>query len=238
MLVMGLFMARIPKRWDGSGHWYFVTVVTLLRQPVFADERACKVLQSAFHEVHHYHPFRLAALVMLPDHWHALIRPGVRNTNEVGTQPAETQPSAETQPPAGAQPAGAQPRPTRIRCDIRNVDEVGTQLPVGAQPRPTRIRCDIRNVDEAETQLPAGAQPRPTKVVIEEVVGAVKKNVLRDLQMKRSTIWQARFLDHRIRDEDDFLHHLEYIRFNPLKHGYVTEPDQYEWCFIHNRPFG
>ena len=188
MLVMGLFMARIPKRWDGSGHWYFVTVVTLLRQPVFADERACKVLQSAFHEVHHYHPFRLAALVMLPDHWHALIRPGVRNTNEVGTQPAETQPSAETQPPAGAQPAGA--------------------------------------------------QPRPTKVVIEEVVGAVKKNVLRDLQMKRSTIWQARFLDHRIRDEDDFLHHLEYIRFNPLKHGYVTEPDQYEWCFIHNRPFG
>jgi putative transposase len=171
MLVMGFLMARIPERWDGFGHWYFVTVVTLRRQPVFAEERACKVLQSAFHEVHHYHPFRLAALVILPDHWHALIRPGVRSTNEAGTQPA-------------------------------------------------------------------GTHPRPTKVVIERIVGAVKKNVLRDLQMKRSTIWQARFLDHRIRDEDDFLHHLEYIRFNPIKHGYVTEPDQYEWRFIHNRPFG
>jgi len=42
--------------------------------------------------------------------------------------------------------------------------------------------------------------------------------------MKGATIWQTRFLDHRIRDEDDFMHHVEYIRLNPVKHGYVTAP--------------
>ena len=170
-------MPHIPERWDGSGCWYFVTVITLRRQPVFAVESACQILQNAFHEAHRYYPFRLAALVILPDHWHALIRPGIRKAAK-----------AEMLPSGGMQPS-------------------------------------------------AGTQPRPT-VVIEQVVGAVKKNVLRDLPMKSSTIWQARFLDHRIRDEDDFLQHLEYIRLNPLKHGYVTEPDQYGWCFIHNRPFG
>jgi hypothetical protein len=97
-------MPHIPERWDGSGYWYFVTVVTLRRQPVFAVESACKILQNAFHEAHRYHPFRLAALVVLPDHWHALIRPGIRKTT-----------SAEIQPPTGVQSkAGTKPRPTVV----------------------------------------------------------------------------------------------------------------------------
>ncbi len=193
-------MPRIPERWDGPDYWYFVTVVTLRRQPVFADESACKIMLSTFHEAHHYHPFRLAALVILPDHWHALIRPGIRKSTEAETQlPVETSPSA-----------GTQPRPTTV---IEQIGGLSGRQGFSAL-RPT------------------------TLVVIEQIVGAVKKNVLRDLQRKDATIWQTRFLDHRIRDEDDFLHHLEYIRLNPLKHGYATQPDQYGWCFIHSHPFG
>ncbi|MBC8551327.1 MAG: transposase [Candidatus Brocadiales bacterium] len=37
-----------------------------------------------------------------------------------------------------------------------------------------------------------------------------------------STIWQRRFWEHMIRDEDDFNKHLNYIHFNPVKHGLVT----------------
>ena len=71
----------------------------------------------------------------------------------------------------------------------------------------------------------------------EQVVGAVKRIVLRDLDCEKS-IWQTRFLDNRIRNEEDFMTHVEYIRFNPEKHGVVDDRDQYEWCFIHARPFG
>jgi putative transposase len=35
-------------------------------------------------------------------------------------------------------------------------------------------------------------------------------------------IWQRRFWEHLIRDEEDFRRHVEYCYINPLKHGLVT----------------
>jgi putative transposase len=40
--------------------------------------------------------------------------------------------------------------------------------------------------------------------------------------------WQRRFYDHIIRDETDFARHLDYIHYNPVKHGLVTKPE--EWA--------
>ena len=146
-------MAHIPERWDGVNQWYFVTVVTLHREPIFREAAPCRMLMAAFKEARQYYEFRLAALVIMHDHWHGLIRPD-------------------------------------------------------------------------------------NGVVIEQVVVAVKKNVLRGMNRFRNTIWQTQFLDHRIRNERDFAQHVEYIRMNPVKHEYVAAPEAYEWCFIHPRPFG
>ena len=33
-----------------------------------------------------------------------------------------------------------------------------------------------------------------------------------------STIWQRRFWEHMIRDEDDLRRQMDYLHFNPLKH--------------------
>ena len=35
-------------------------------------------------------------------------------------------------------------------------------------------------------------------------------------------IWQRRFWEHCIRDEEDWQTHMDYIHYNPVKHGYVT----------------
>jgi putative transposase len=35
-------------------------------------------------------------------------------------------------------------------------------------------------------------------------------------------IWQRRYWEHTLGDEDDFARHLDYIHFNPVKHGHVT----------------
>ena len=35
-------------------------------------------------------------------------------------------------------------------------------------------------------------------------------------------IWQRRYWEHTIRDERDFRQHVDYIHFNPVKHGLVT----------------
>jgi REP element-mobilizing transposase RayT len=45
-------------------------------------------------------------------------------------------------------------------------------------------------------------------------------------------VWQSSFRDHIIRDENDFLNHLEYIYSNAIKHGMVNDPEQYPFTWI------
>lgn len=40
---------------------------------------------------------------------------------------------------------------------------------------------------------------------------------------RESTIWQRRFWEHQIRDELDYQRHMDYLHFNPVKHGLVSE---------------
>jgi len=40
-------------------------------------------------------------------------------------------------------------------------------------------------------------------------------------------IWQKRFWEHKIRDETDFMRHVHYIHYNPVKHGLVRCPHQW-----------
>lgn len=37
-------------------------------------------------------------------------------------------------------------------------------------------------------------------------------------------IWQRRFWEHAILDDADYASHMDYVHFNPVKHGYVTAP--------------
>lgn len=46
-------------------------------------------------------------------------------------------------------------------------------------------------------------------------------------------IWQRRFWEHLIRNEHDFNKHLDYIHFNPVKHGYVKTAFQWPHSSIH-----
>jgi putative transposase len=39
--------------------------------------------------------------------------------------------------------------------------------------------------------------------------------------------WQKSFWDHIIRDEVDFQRHLDYIHYNPVRHGLVEKPEDW-----------
>jgi putative transposase len=41
---------------------------------------------------------------------------------------------------------------------------------------------------------------------------------------REKEIWQRRLWEHCVRDEDDWRRHMDYIRYNPVKHGYVARP--------------
>jgi len=42
-------------------------------------------------------------------------------------------------------------------------------------------------------------------------------------------VWQRRFWEHAIRDDDDWRRHMDYIHYNPVKHGLVTRPGDWPW---------
>lgn len=50
---------------------------------------------------------------------------------------------------------------------------------------------------------------------------------------RRSPIWQRRYWEHLIRDEDDFSSHINYVHFNPVKHELVTCPKNWPYSTFH-----
>jgi putative transposase len=47
------------------------------------------------------------------------------------------------------------------------------------------------------------------------------------------SLWQRRFWEHLIRDEDDFSRHLDYIHYNPVKHGYTANAGEWPYTTFH-----
>lgn len=129
------------------GGTFFFTVALLERRRGLLTERI-DLLRRVFSETRREQPFRLDAIVVLPDHLHCIW----------------------TLPPDDADFSG------RWRVIKANFSR-------GIAP------------DERRSE--------------------------RRLRKGERGIWQRRFWEHCIRDEKDFERHVDYIHFNPVKHGHV-----------------
>ncbi len=83
----------------------------------------------------------------------------------------------------------------------------------------------------------------PTMTNISQIMHTIKINSSRDIHKHTHSRgidtsamgwfqWQQSFYDHVIRDDRDFLNHVEYIRYNPVKAGLTQEPEDYPWLFV------
>ena len=52
--------------------------------------------------------------------------------------------------------------------------------------------------------------------------------------LQSGRLWQFRFWDHIIRNQDDMNRHIDYIHRNPLKHCLVESPFHYPYSSIHH----
>lgn len=50
---------------------------------------------------------------------------------------------------------------------------------------------------------------------------------------RESTIWQRRFWEHRIKDEQDYIRHVDYIYYNPVKHGVCERVIDWPYSTFH-----
>lgn len=63
--------------------------------------------------------------------------------------------------------------------------------------------------------------------------GRVRVGVNPDLQKDEASVWQKRFWEHHIRDEEDYRNHVRYCWVNPVKHGYVERPEDWPYSSYH-----
>ncbi|WP_333876663.1 REP-associated tyrosine transposase, partial [Methylobacter sp.] len=67
--------------------------------------------------------------------------------------------------------------------------------------------------------------------------GLEKTESIRASRVKKRErgIWQRRYWEHQIRDECDFEKHVDYIHYNPVKHGYAKRPIDWPFSTLHRK---
>lgn len=147
------------RRYHLSGGCYFFTVNLAERRKTLLVD-AVDLLRSVVRTVRSRHPFEIDAMVILPDHLHAVW----------------------TLPPNDSDFAT---RWALIKAGFSH------GLPHGESTSESRRRRGERG------------------------------------------IWQRRFWEHAIRDEDDYRRHVDYVHFNPVKHGHVTRVVAWPYSSFH-----
>ncbi|MCP4259536.1 MAG: transposase [Planctomycetes bacterium] len=66
-----------------------------------------------------------------------------------------------------------------------------------------------------------------------QLVGRQKKVSESRKRKGEVCLWQRRFWEHQIRDENDLQRHVDYIHYNPIKHELVSRIEDWPWSTYH-----
>ena len=86
--------------------------------------------------------------------------------------------------------------------------------------------------------LPQGDCDFPTrwkdiKTRFTKSVGIIGGRSASKITKGEAGLWQRRFWDHHIRDEQDYQNHIRYCWGNPVKHGFVARAADWPYSSIH-----
>jgi putative transposase len=107
----------------------------------------------------------------------------------------------------------------------RAVEKVQSQRPFTIDAEvvlPDHIHC-LWTLPPADTDYATRIRLVKTHVTKQCASLAASTNVSRLMKGERD-VWQRRYWEHVIRDEHDFQQHVDYIHFNPVRHGFVESP--------------
>ena len=148
------------RRDKTPGGWYFLTLVTYQRKPIFADSNSVLLFKKVLMQIKENDPFNIIAIVILPEHIHMII-----------------------------------------------------QLPDEDSHYSRKIAKIKREFGKEFLEI------NPHEVHLTES----------NLNRKERGIWQRRFWEHKIRNQDDLKKHIDYIHINPVKHGDVQKIADWKW---------
>ncbi len=138
-----------------GGCYFFTHVIADRTKPMLTEH--IDLLRQAFQQVKRRYPFKLHALVVMPDHFHCVL------------------------------------------------------------------------------ELPAGDCRYPLRFMLIKML--FTRALLKSKQINHNCpskqIWQHRYWEHLIRDDQDFFNHLNYIHWNPVKHQIVNSVQEWPFSTFH-----
>jgi putative transposase len=135
-----------------------------------------------------------------------------------------------------------QRQPIFVREDMRAA--LRTAMAAARRTKPFEIDAFVLLPDHLHCiwRLPEGDTDYPKRWnIIKGVVTQSCRDILEDeshlsehrIKKRQSSIWQNRYWEHQIRDELDFERHVDYIHYNPVRHGLVTEVRNWPYSSFH-----
>lgn len=126
------------------------------------------------------------------------------------------------------------------RLLIENIDALRASFQVARHSRPFTIDaiCVLPEHLHLLMTLPAGdanfaARIRLMKQEFSRRIEAGETIDIKRVARRERGLWQRRYWEHQIRDEQDLARHAEYIHFNPVKHGWVQRAVDWPFSSIH-----
>jgi putative transposase len=117
----------------------------------------------------------------------------------------------------------------RRKLLIEHIDNLREVFKAARRRRPFTVEAIVILPDHLHCiwTLPAGHADFSTrwhdiKARFAAQISAGERLSARRLTKGERGIWQRRFWEHVIRDEQDYERHVDYIHYNPVKHGHVT----------------
>ena len=133
--------------------YLFLTVVTFNRCPILISH--IDLLKESFHQSQQFFDYQIIGLVILPEHFHIIIKPKINH-----------------------------------------------EYP--------RIMMSIK--------YHFSKNFKPSEILIDSYIKKREKGV-----------WQRRYWEHTIRNQDDLNRHLDYIHYNPVKHKLVSAVEDWKY---------
>jgi putative transposase len=130
-------------------------------------------------------------------------------------------------------------RDRNARVLVDHVDYLRHAFALTRRERPFRVDAIVVLPDHlhAVWTLPSGdddfsSRWRAIKGRFTRVVSGLGVAVHRNARGEFD-LWQSRYWEHRIRDDEDLQRHVDYCHFNPVKHGHVARPEQWPYSSFH-----
>ena len=191
--------------YDYNSSWQLcaITLVTDLRRPLFADVSLAKTILSCLLSDQTLEKMRVRAFTLMPDHLHFLA--AVRDAKNKLPNLIGLFKSYTTQ---------QYWKRSREVVESRQVT-----LPATCVVKSTLKTS--RPLIDALTEWRAALRP--------EVVELKNWPNVKAEHFLHKRLWQTGLFDHGIRNDADLRENLEYIAMNPVRAGYVTQPQFYPY---------